>query len=53
MWFKQDLWSGTYYIYRPYKRVELRKNITPKMREIMESVEPVIERNHWKIWREK
>jgi hypothetical protein len=51
MWFKQNTWTGTYYVYRPGKLTQLRKDPTPKMRKIMNEVEPRIERNY-KIWKE-
>lgn len=52
MWFKQNTKTGTYYVYRNYKRVQLRKDPTPKMRRIMEKIEPKNE-GIWKIWKEK
>lgn len=45
---KYNTWTGTYCVYRPGKPVQLRKNTTPKMREVMEK-EPRIE-GCFKIW---
>ena len=46
---KFDTWSGTYSVFRPGKPVELRKDKTPKMREIIKNVEPKTE-GHFIVW---
>ena len=49
---KYNTWTGTYWVYRPGKPVQLRKDVTPKMRRIMKQQEPRIERN-FKVWEER
>lgn len=34
---KYNTWTGTYYVYRLNKPVQLRKDITPKMKLLMKN----------------
>ena len=47
---KYDTWSGTYSVYRPGKPTQLRKDTTPKMREIMKK-KPKLDK-HYLVWEE-
>lgn len=51
MTIKYNTWTGTYWVYRPSKPVQLRKDTTPKMREVMKK-EPKIQ-GHFKVWEER
>lgn len=48
---KYNTWTGTYWVIRPGKPTQLRKDTTPKMRKIMEN-EPKVQ-GRFKVWEEK
>lgn len=47
---KYDTWTGTYWVIRPGKPTELRKDTTPKMRKIMKK-KPKLDRQ-FLVWEE-
>ncbi len=49
---KYNTWTGTYWVYEPRRPVQLRQDVTPKMRKVMKENEPRLEKG-FKIWEDK